>query len=457
MKILLYAITAICILASFSGCKKYLDKKSSTGVTVPVTLYDLQALLDNSGDMNRQRTPTLGEASADDYFLLQSDYDIQFERDQYLYKWIPYDNYRWPNDWSYAYLPIYNSNYCLEQIEKISIDDENKAAWDNIKGSALFFRAYYFLQLVWTFSKAYDADSAGKDLGVALRLSSDFNVPSVRASVQESYDKILSDARECISYLPQLPVHVFRPSKAAAYGLLARAYLSMRIYDSAYKYADLCMGIKKDLINYNGDADIILPFDDYNSPFKRFNKETLFYTEMCFDANPINIYYAKMDTVLYSSYANNDLRKTAFFTPYNGYQQFKGNYSQDGYVAFTGIATDEMYLIRAECSARAGDKDAALADLNTLLAKRYNASYVPVTANDAAEALNKILVERRKELTFRGLRFIDIKRLNKEGTNIVPTRVVSGVTYTLPPNDNRYALPLPKVVIDQSGMQQNVY
>ncbi|SEM08104.1 hypothetical protein SAMN05216436_101351 [bacterium A37T11] len=55
----------------------------------------------------------------------------------------------------------------------------------------------------------------------------------------------------------------------------------------------------------------------------------------------------------------------------------------------------------------------------------------------------------------RGLRWMDIKRLNKEGANITLTRNLNGQIYTLPPNDPRFALPIPEDVIDLSGMQQN--
>src|SRR6185312_8637460 len=117
--------------------------------------------------------------------------------------------------------------------------------------SALFFRAYYFGQLAWVYAKAYDKSTAGKDLGIALRLTSDFNVTSTRATVEETYQKIVADAQESVMYLPELPEHPYRPSKAAAYGLLARTYLSMRQYDSAFRYADLCLGLQNSLLNYN--------------------------------------------------------------------------------------------------------------------------------------------------------------------------------------------------------------
>lgn len=117
-----------------------------------------------------------------------------------------------------------------------------------------------------------------------------------------------------------------------------------------------------------------------------------------------------------------------------------------------------MYLTRSECYARRnrpGDKDLALADLNTLLEKRWqSAHFIPVQANSTDQALDSILLERRKELVMRNLRWIDIKRLNKEGRGIILTRN-PGQLYILQPNANHYALPLPGDIVDLTGMPQN--
>jgi hypothetical protein len=81
--------------------------------------------------------------------------------------------------------------------------------------------------------------------------------------------------------------------------------------------------------------------------------------------------------------------------------------------------------------------------------------FVPFTANNTSEALNLVLQERRKETPFRGLRWIDLRRLNNEGANITLTRKVKGQVYTLPPNDPRYVLPIPPDVINLTGIVQN--
>jgi hypothetical protein len=438
-----------------SSCKKFLDVKANSAQAVPTTLNDLQALLDYSSRMNQLRTPTFSESSCDDYFLLEANFNAFEEDRQRIYTWRR-QAYDFQNDWSISYEPVYTANFCLEKLEKINPTSITELQWNNIKGSALFYRSYYFLGLAWMHAKAYDKQSSGNDLGIVLRLVSDFNVPSTRASVEESYNRIITDAKQAISYLPEYPRHVMRPSKTAAYALLARAYISMRMYDSAYKYAHLSLQLKSDLINFNGDADIIGSVNA-SIPFKQFNKETIFYTEMSGNTSTITASRARIDTVLYSSYDNNDLRKKAFFRSSAPYHLFKGSYSGNTSPYFTGITTAEMFLVRAECLARKGNIVEAMNDLNTLMQKRWSSTvpYAGITATDKNDAVTKVLAERRKELYMRGLRWSDIKRLNKEGANITLTRKMNGNTYTLLPNANYYALPLPQDIINITGIPQN--
>lgn len=114
-------------------------------------------------------------------------------------------------------------------------------------------------------------------------------------------------------------------------------------------------------------------------------------------------------------------------------------------------------MTRAESSARLGKTVDAMDDLNTLLKMRWknNVDYPVLRAENAEDALAIVLLERRKELLMRGLRWIDIKRLNKDGSNIVPTRVVNGETFSLEPNSSFYALPLLDDIIRLTGIEQN--
>ena len=432
------------------GCKKYLDEKSNKSLVVIETLDDLQGLLDNSSLMNL-KTPGFGQPSDDDYFVKENVYNGFSENSKKVYTW-RLNNYNFPDDWGAAYNVIYNANYCLQQISKIQKNPQNEQKWNNVMGSAHFYRGYYFLHLAWDYAKAYDETSFQSDLGIVLRLAIDFNVPSVRSNVKQTYEQVINDLKESAKYLPDHPQHSMRPSKAASYGALARAYLSMRKYDSAYRYSDLSLKIKDDLLDYNSSE--IDPSS--NVPFKPFNKEIVFYSTETAVYSPIASFYALIDTVLYASYDSNDLRRSVFYFSNGGNKSFKGSYSSGRYTFFSGIATDELYLIRAECEARLEKVAEALDDLNTLLEKRYiMGKFIPVINLNEQQALDYILSERRKELTMRGLRWIEIKRLNKENHNIGLKRILGTTVFTLPPNDGRFALPLPQDVINITGMQQN--
>ncbi|MFB6453788.1 RagB/SusD family nutrient uptake outer membrane protein [Chitinophaga sp. Hz27] len=449
-------LSPLLIITVFSvSCNKYLEKKPDASLVVPSNLTDLQGILDDAGVMNTTVTPSYGETSSDDYFLPSSTFKALTAGNQKYYTWQQFD-YTFGNDWSKCYLPIYNANVCLEAIQKIPKTGFNVSQWENIKGAALFYRAYYFLWLSWTYAKAYDEKSAASDLGIVLRLGTDFNVASFRESVLKTYDRIIEDAKEAVTLLPDNSNHPFRPSKTAAYGLLARTYLSMGRYNEAGAYADSVLQLKATLMDYNDDADINGNVG-VGLPFKRFNKEILFYTEMNTSFSVHVPARGRVDTTLYSSFAEDDLRRIAFFKIAGGYPQFKGSYASSVNILFSGIAIDEMYLIRSECNARLNRINEAMNDLNTLLKMRWkNTAVYPIhTASNMDEAINRIMTERRKELLMRGLRWIDVKRLNMEGRSIIMKRNIEGEEVQLLPNSEFYALPLPVDIISISGILQN--
>src|SRR5690606_7754633 len=157
---------------------------------------------------------------------------------------------------------------------------------------------------------------------------------------------------------------------------------------------------------------------------------------------------------LFALYDEDDRRREVLFSvAEDGTVTFKGRFAVGGYALFSGVATNEMLLYRAECYARYANYQQARADLGKLLAKRFRPGYVLDVDDD--RLLAAILEERRKDLLFRGIRWMDIKRLNREGADIVQHRELEGQRVSLSPNDLRYARPIPEFVIDISGMQQN--
>lgn len=443
----LYLFLLLCLA---TGCESFLDEKPDKKQVVPTTLADFQALLDRHNIMN-SGDPGAGEVSADNYYLAESDWSgLTKEEYRRMYIWEK-DNLfsRGSNEWDYAYTPVYTANLILEHMEMSDNKSQDQAKWNNVRGQALFVRAKAFLQVAGIWAQAYDQNTAAAEPGIPLRTSTDFNARSERASLQETYEKILLDLKESASLLPDAQVHPLRPSRAAAYALLARTYLYMRQYPEVEMYADSSLQIFSTLQNYNTlDPKAAFPF--------QAGSNEISYRSYTFTPAPLYPGTAKIDSLLYKSYASDDLRKKVFFRDNgNGTFGFKGSYQGNSNL-FSGMATDEVYLMRAEARARQGKVERAMEDLNTLLVTRWRTgTFVHFEAASQEDAIKLILIERRKELLMRGLRWMDIKRLNKEGANMTLTRVLNGKTFTLPPHDLRYALPLPEDVIELSGMAQN--
>lgn len=451
MKLKITVILSLYILSFFS-CNKFLDQKPLQSLAVASSLDDFQALLDHHPSINNV-DPGAGEISADDYYLTDALYNGLNEYFRRMYTWEPALVFSpISNDWYNLYRPPYRCNLILEELQKIEIIPSNQQQWNDIKGQAHFIRAKCLLQasLIWTL--AYNRNNAANMLGLPIRLSSDFNEASVRSNLLQTYEQIISDARQAISHLPISVKHYIRPNKSAALALLARTFMAMGEYDSCYKYADEALKLSDTLLDYNLlNHSLAYPFQDYS---ENENPEIQHLSYIPSPA-PINASRARIDSNLCKLYAVNDLRKDIFLKSFSdGSYSFKGSYYPKGF--FSGIANDEVYLMKAECLARKGETNASLDVLNSLLIKRWKTgSYVPYTAINSEEALSIILQERRKELLMRGLRFMDLKRLNLEGANISIARKINGSMIILPPNSLLYALPIPEDIIEISGMTQN--
>lgn len=448
-----YSLTVIVVALLFCSCKKFLDAKPDKTLTIPSTLTDLRLLLDAYSKIS-MNYPNIAEALSDNYYMTSADWSaLSTENNRNYYIWQPVTDDG--NYWR-GYGTVNDCNIVLDYLPRILYSPNEQPEYDNLKGCALLIRSAYFFGMVQVFAKQYDATTAHQDLGIPLRLNSDYNEVSVRASVQETYDRITSDLKESVKLLPQQQAIKTRPNKAAAYGWLARTYLSMKDYDNAGLYADSCLRLYDSLMDFNSlNASA-------TAPISRFNKEVIFHLSSL-ASTPYNPTRAKIDSNLYNSYHANDLRKTVYFKANTGANAgtyaFKGDYDGSGIngIQYAGIITDEMYLIRAECYARAGNTPLALKDLNTLLKTRWKAGlFSDVTATDANDALSKILIERRKELLFRGTRWSDLRRLMNEGAfSVTPRRIINNQTYDLPPNSPRYVLKIPQQVIDMTGIPQN--
>jgi tetratricopeptide (TPR) repeat protein len=452
-KINIKIIIVFLMLLSTSCTKDFLDKKPNKSFVVPNKLKDLQALLDNSNIINYTGFLTQiadGDFDIDDNGITSLTAVL---RNTYLWKSDIYDGFS-HNDWNRPYQQIFYANVVLDGLKNINREVVNQQEFDQIKGAALFIRAYALNQVVQQFAAPYNQETSDNLPGVPVRTSSNVNIVVKRGTLKESYEQIIKDIVESISLLPEGTERKSRPSKAAAFALLARVRLIMGEYDEAVKYSTLALDIQSDLLDYNElDEESASPFRDGR---RFYNKEIIYYTDRIFSSF-YNLNTVKATVEFYEKYDDNDLRKSIFFEKN---RMFKGSYGGSYINVFTGLSTDEMYLIRAECYARIGKINEAIIDLNTLLEKRWrkldDSHFVPITADNETKALKIILEERRKELVTRGLRWSDLRRLNMDPRfQVTLERTYNGEIYQLLPDDKRYTFPIPQDEIDRSGLEQN--
>lgn len=456
MKSLVYILFIITVIW-FSSCEKYLSERHTSSVSNISSLKDMQMLMDNLSLINRGSYCALVETATDDFFLGKGGFDrlTDFEKALYLWQDKPlYTTQYLQAHWRNAFHVIAISNTILDELPNVKENDG--LSRQTIEGTALFHRAFTYLGLVHAYCNAYDPVSANTDLGLPMRMDSDINMPSKRSSLEETYILIEKDIIKAIELLPETSEFPTRPNKVAAYALMSRLMLTMENYDKALVFANLALSKHNTLLDYNELNPSLA------ATIPSFNKETIFYAFATGANMLISTRESYVDTVLYASYDEDDLRKEIFFkSENNGYYSFKGSYigSSGGAAFFIGLTVSELYLIQAEVLARLNRIEESLQSLNRLLEHRFKKDhFVPKVIHNAEEMLALVLEERRKELIFRGTRWADLKRLNKD-SRFAKTlyRKVPGYneTYTLPPNDLRYVFLIPETVIEMTGMQQN--
>ncbi|RYD94590.1 MAG: RagB/SusD family nutrient uptake outer membrane protein [Sphingobacteriales bacterium] len=437
------------------GCdKKYLEAKPDRNLLVPVHLEDFQAILDNTADMNN--STYLNFVGADDYLTTNSGYQSAsyLMQNAYLWKADIYQNSQTGDpvgDWSSCYKQVFNANVVLDGIDKLGGTADAKLA--GVKGTALFFRAMAYFNLAQLFCKAYTTQGAANDAGIPIRLTADVNPRPARGTLTDTYRQIISDLESSLVIIAGNSNFKSRPSKLAVRALLARVYLAMGNYEQALFYAEAVLAESNSLLDYNTiNATLARPFP---AALPNGNAEVLFYSAMpslAFLTSQQNSIHPE----IYNAYSENDLRKQVFFIDRgNGIINFKGHYTGN-VLLFAGLAIDEIYLTKSECLERLGRGAEAIACLNQLLIKRMKTGTYVAQVSTGSN-LQLILTERRKELLYRNLRWMDLKRLNlEEATALVLTRTVNGVSYKLVPNSGLWVLPIPDNELIAGAVEQNI-
>lgn len=443
-KVIILQSILMALMFCISCQKEFLKKKPNKALLTPVTLEDFDAILDAVTLLN-YNYPSITSIASDDFYALENGYSVldAIEKAAYVWEEGIFEGVTLIHDWDYQYSKIFHANVVLDGLKEFAVTDNNQSEFERVKGTALFHRALAYYSLSQVFIDPFLTVEMGQGDGLFLRLEADISKEVQRSTVAETYDLIISDLEDATDLLPINSLYKTRPSKEAAWALLARVYLSISEYEKAKLFADESLAVNSELLDYNLlDNSLINPFPH---ALTSDNKEIIFYSNLIryrFLSSPL----VGIDTLLYKSYSENDLRTTIYFTSREGnIHSFTGNYSGTSAI-FGGLANDELLLIRAECLAREGNVAMALNDLNYLLENRYRDTFFqPIKLTDAKEVLNLVLHERRKELVGRGLRWSDLRRLNHEDEySETLYRNIADKRYELLPKSGFYTFPFPE-------------
>ena len=442
------------LAASLSSCvNDWLDVAPSDGT-------DADAALTSSSDLAAARTGMYkalkGNSSFVDYYGQQFFvYGDVHAGDDYQYNNIGgsnrasfyYDmNYQTASEftsstsssnvaWKSPYIVIGRANRIIAAAEGGALSDaaEAKATIDQYAAEAKVLRALAHFDLVRIYGKPYTEDQ-GASLGVPLVTGVlESNAKPARSTVAEVYTQVVKDLTEAIS--SNALATETEPGYVSVWGakaILSRVYLNMGDYANA-------LSVAEDIIKNSGAA--LWTRDQY---LKAWDASTPNESEFLFRLN------------VAGSTDNNDLNGIGNLQQRDGYKEMVAtkkfvdmltsdpkDVRNDMFLPATAakevatygtnkvylnklrgqggnlrnvtivpiIRLSEVYLTAAECAFRNNDKTKAVEYLNDLVKNRTTTEASLATVDNIT--LERILIERRKELIGEGQRYFDALRNNE--------------------------------------------
>ncbi|MBD1423752.1 RagB/SusD family nutrient uptake outer membrane protein [Sphingobacterium chuzhouense] len=435
----------------WTACERFLDAKPYSTLAQPHTLKDLRAILDREESINNIYPMALQVASDD----LETTYEAltsmpQIFQNTYLWNDQGLDGASWSN----PYQAISIANVVLEALERI--DGGDVRLRKQLEGEALFIRGWMLFNLAQIYCNSYSVTGQNNGLGLVLRMDSDSEITIGRSNLEDTYIRIFTDLHKALELLPEEGEFITRPSRLVVHAALARIYLVIDDFEHAERMVDEVLKVKNNLLDFS-----TLDFE------ARYPLEVGKNTEIIYHAASISTghFVANASThanpELYSLYDENDLRKRAYFESGNIGMKFRGYYHGRMADYFAGLATDEMYLIKAECAARRRDIETGSFYLNELRRHRYEKEYFEVLSfTTDMELLTEIIEERRRQLVCRGIRWLDLRRLNRD-ENFAQSiyreldRDGEQIIYELKPNSLRYVFLIPTMAVEIGRYEQN--
>ena len=335
--------------------------------------------------------------------------------------------------WQSPYIVISRANRILE-AENLSDAEDAAAEIAQYKNEAKVMRAYALFDLTRIYGKPYTEDQ-GASLGVPFSEASlESTAKPARSTVAENYTQVLKDLKEAIASgalaEDATPGYL---NVWAAKALLSRVYLTMGNYPEA-------LSVSEDIINHSPYT--LWTADEYATAWAKDNanhgKEMIFelgindntdWTDrpgiayLYHEDEPDIVGYG--DIVVTKKFSDmlksdpKDVRnkillkakadKDNVFDGAAVYINKMPAYNGDvRYANIPMLRLSEVYLTAAEAAFNANAKDKAATYLNAIITNRTTDASKVVT--ESTVTLDRIYIERRKELVGEGQRYFDALR-----------------------------------------------
>jgi hypothetical protein len=462
-------VSSLLILLAASSCSKFLDVQPKQTFGENLAVSDIQGLSNTViGAYSKLQSGNLygGGIIANSELLADyvstdviSDYSLAQFRDHSIN---PY-NSQAVGMWTDGYNAIMIANTVLKYLPKFENGKDSVLA-RSLRGNCYFIRAIMMYELVKMFAQpsGYTADDSHMGIPIVLSPGSvDQQQSNPRASVAQVYAQITADLKAAEPLMDN-DNSIYIANKYAVEAFLAKVYFTQNKLVEAEKYSSMI--INSNVFNmqdslaqvYNSITDpqaifqiVNLPSDkDNGSLYGRFSTPPFGSTVPMYRMNGA----LKSTLATLKAYPSlGDKRYKQLYKYSFGYYLCKKYDNQN--ISLVVVRLAEIYLIEAECLARAGREAEARDLLNKI---RIHAGALPDNGATGSSLIRAIWQERDFELAMEGDHFSEIKR--RCAYNLWPGQVpvFSCQDRNRYWNDNDMIYPIPQQELDQNkAMRQN--
>ncbi|MDY8135803.1 RagB/SusD family nutrient uptake outer membrane protein [Aquimarina sp. 2201CG5-10] len=449
----------ITLVFTLIACEDTLEQRLSNSVEVDEAIVDINSLnlaangayspFASSNNYNRS-VLLIPEIMSDNAFIDAFDNTGRY-LDYDTYTVNANDNFVDPM-WNNLTSIIANTSIIIRRANELTFPETVQEDANQYIGEMYMLRALAFHNFQLLFAQPYNFTPDASHLGVPIP---DFDLLGDGNTIQEPgrsttaqvYAQIVSDLETAID-LMRSESSPFRADEYAAKALLARVYLHMENWTQA-------RDISTDVILNSGNE--LLENQEYLGSWALdSNDETLFTivnneTDNS-GTNSIGYFYLTYEDAFatdnfVNTLSDTDVRKGLY--PADGsvnlVTKFPRNDVQDDNIQVLRLS--EMYLIKAEAHAQLSEELESRLTLDIII-QRADPAASP-SAETGQALLDKIILERRKELAYEGFRLYDLTRygmtFNKFRQDADP------ITISAP--ENRTILPIP---IDEINVNPNI-